>query len=167
VRHLVPPALFVILLVAAAVWVGALADRLPELVAVHFDAAGVANGFMAHAGCRDFMLLFTIGAPCLIALVSALLPRLLPARMLNIPHREYWMAPGRAEESIAFLSAQGFWFSSIFLVFLTGADWMVARANAVAPPLFPSRGFLWMLVLFFVAVGVWAHRMFRRFSRPM
>jgi hypothetical protein len=132
---------------------------------VHFNAAGAANGFMTRADCRKFLLLTTIGAPAFIALVTGALPRLLPPGMLNIPHREYWMAPSRARESVEFLSSQGIWFSCIFLAFLACVDWMLVKANTAQPATFPSAQFLWVLALFFGAIAVWARGMFKRFSR--
>jgi hypothetical protein len=166
-RGLVASLLFVLLLGAAALWVDTLAERLPDVVAVHFNAQGAGNGFMTRAGCRKFMMLFTVGAPAFIACVTALLPRFLPASMLNIPHRDYWMAPARAAQSIAFLSEQGIWFSCVFLVFLAVVDWMLVKANGQVPPAFPTTPFLAVLVLFFCAVGIWAQRMFKRFGRPV
>jgi uncharacterized membrane protein len=161
-----PLLLFVILLIAAAVLILQLAGRLPDWVAVHFDAAGRANGFMTRAGCRDFMLLSTLGAPLLIAIATALLPRLVPASLINIPHRDYWLAPERASASLLFLSEQGLWFGCIFVVFLAAVDGLLVKANSVSPPEFPNRLFVVTLILFFCVVGAWFVRMLRRFRAP-
>jgi hypothetical protein len=165
-RILTPLATLALLLLASALWIGALAERLPDIAAVHFDAGGAANGFMTRDACRRFMLLSTVGVPTLIAAVTAGLPRLLPVAMLNVPHREYWMAPARARESVDFLSSRGIWFSCMLLAFLACVDWMVVKANEVRPALFPSTQFLWVLALFFCATGLWLRGMFKRFSRP-
>jgi hypothetical protein len=165
-RILTPLATLALMLGASALWVDSLAGRLPDLVAVHFDAAGSANGFMTRDACRRFMLLMTLGAPTFVAVVTAGLPRILPAGMLNIPNRDYWMAPSRARDSVDYLSTRGIWFSCIFLAFLAGVDWMLVKANATRPALFPSTQFLWMLALFCCSIAVWARGMFRRFSRP-
>jgi uncharacterized membrane protein len=161
-----PLILFVMLLAAAAVLIFNLAEQLPDLVAVHFDGAGRANGFMTRAGCRDFMLLSTLGVPLLLTIGTGLLPRLLPASLINIPHRDYWLAPERARDSLVFLSEQGLWFGCILVVFLTAVDEMLVKANAISPPEFPSRLFVAMLILFFCAVGAWFVRMLRRFRAP-
>jgi uncharacterized membrane protein len=161
-----PLFLFVMLLAGAAALLLHLAGQLPDLVAVHFDAAGRANGFMTRAGCRDFMLLSTLGVPLLITIATALLPRLVPASLINIPHRDYWLAPERARDSLVFLSEQGLWFGCIFVVFLTCVDAMLVKANALSPPEFPSRLFVAMLIVFFCAVGAWFVRMLRRFRAP-
>jgi uncharacterized membrane protein len=161
-----PLLLFVLLLAAAAVLILNLADRLPDLVAVHFDSAGRANGFMTRAGCRDFMLLTTLGVPVLLTVATTVLPRLVPASLINIPHRDYWLAPERAGDSLVFLSEQGLWFGCIFVVFLAAVNWLLVQANTVSPPAFPNGRFFGMLIVFFCAIGVWFVRMLRRFHAP-
>lgn len=160
------PLLFVMLLVAAAALILCFAAELPELVAVHFDAAGRPNGFMTRTGCRDFMLASTLGMPFLVVIATALLPRVLPTSLINIPHRDYWLAPERARDSLIFLSEQGLWFGCILMVFLVSVDGMLVKANAVSPPEFPNALLIVLLLLFFCAVGAWAARMFKRFRAP-
>jgi serine/threonine-protein kinase len=154
-------------LLAVAAWrVSVLAGRLPEIVAVHFDASGTPNGFATREACRQFMLSFTLAVPVFIVFVTALLPRLIPRAMINIPNRDYWLAPERADASVNFLSEQGIWFGCIFLVFLTWVDEVLVKANTVSPPVFPTGVFLGSMALLFAAIVIWAVRMFRRFSRP-
>jgi hypothetical protein len=160
-----PIVLFGLLLAGAAWRVSLLAGELPPVVAVHFDAQGVPNGFTTREGCRKFMLVLTLGAPVFIVLVTALIPRFIPAAMINIPNRDYWLAPERAGESLGFLSNQGIWFGCIFLVFTACVDELLVRANSAAPPIFPTGLFMGSMALLVAAIGVWAARMFRRFSR--
>jgi uncharacterized membrane protein len=161
-----PVMMFGTLLIAAAWRVTLLTDSLPELVAVHFDAVGRPNGFTSREDCRQFMLSFTLGAPVLIVFVTALLPRLIPHSMINIPYRSYWLAPERADETVDFLSDQGVWFGCILLVFLAFVDELLVRANASAPPALPTNLFMATMALLFAAIGLWAARMFWRFRRP-
>lgn len=162
----VPLLLFAMLLAAATALILHFAAQLPELVAVHFDAAGRANGFMTRTGCRDFMLASTLGMPIFIVIATTLLPRVLPVSLINVPHRDYWLAPGRAHDSLVFLSEQGLWFGCILMLFLVGVDGMLVKANAVSPPEFPSALLIAVLILFFCAIGAWALRMLRRFRAP-
>jgi hypothetical protein len=161
-----PTVVFALLLVLAAAWIVSLTGRLPERVATHFDAAGVANGFMTRAQCRAFMLALTLGAPTLLAVVTGLVPRLVPASMINLPNRDYWLDPSRIDDALAYLSAQGIWFGCLLLLFLAAVDAMVATANATTPAQLPMRAFAWVLGLFAVAVVVWVVRMLARFLRP-
>jgi uncharacterized membrane protein len=165
-RRFFPMLLFVTLLAIAAWRVSVLAGVLPEMVAVHFDASGRPNGFTSREDCRQFMRSFTLGAPIFIVLVTALLPRLVPPSMLNIPNRAYWLAPERAAETVDFLSEQGVWFGCILVVFLCFVDELLVRANSSAPPAFPTGLFMGSMALLFTAIGFWGARMFRRFRRP-
>jgi uncharacterized membrane protein len=161
-----PIVLFGALLAAAAWRVSVLAGHLPDIVAVHFDASGNPNGFATREDCRQFMLSLTLGAPAIIVFVTALVPRLIPPAMINIPNRAYWLAPERARESLGFLSEQGVWFGCIFLAFSACVDEFLVKANSIAPPIFPTAQFLGSMVLMFAAIGVWALRMFKRFRQP-
>jgi hypothetical protein len=161
-----PIVLFGALLAAAAWRVGVLTGRLPQIVAVHFDASGNPNGFATREGCRRLMLWFTLGAPAFIVLVTAFIPRLVPPAMINIPNCDYWLAPERADESVSFLSEQGVWFGCIFLLFLAWVDELLVKANSITPAALPTGAFLGAMALLFAAIGFWAMRMFRRFSRP-
>ncbi|MEZ5413111.1 MAG: DUF1648 domain-containing protein [Opitutaceae bacterium] len=68
--------------------------HLPETVAIHFDLAGQANGwssrgahFAMQAGLAVFLgALFGSGGWLL---------RRVPDQFINIPHRDYWLAPER------------------------------------------------------------------------
>jgi uncharacterized membrane protein len=161
-----PMVLFGALLVAAAWRVSLLAGSLPEMVAVHFDAAGRPDGFTSREDCRQFMRSFTLGAPVFVVFVTALLPRLIPHSMINIPNRACWLAPERAGETMEFLSEQGVWFGSILLVFLAFVDELLVRANSATPPVFPTGLFMASMALLFAAIGVWGIRMFWRLRRP-
>ena len=161
-----PMVLFGALLVAAAWRVSLLAGSLPAMVAVHFNAAGRADGFTSREDCRQFMRAFTLGAPVFVVLVTALLPRLIPHSMINIPNRGYWLAPERADDTVDFLSAQGIWFGCILLVFLAFVDELLVRANAATPPAFPTGALMGSMALLFAAIGVWGVRMIWRFRRP-
>jgi serine/threonine-protein kinase len=86
--------------------------------------------------------------------------------MINIPNRDYWLAPERAGESVSFLGEQGIWFGCIFLVFLAWVDELLVKANSTTPPALSTGAFLGAMALLFAAIGFWGVRMFRRFSRP-
>ena len=70
------------------------------------------------------------------------------------------------EQVMAFLSEQGVWFGCILLLFLAWVDEVLVKANSIMPPALPTGAFLGAMALLFAAIGLWAVRMFRRFSRP-
>ena len=72
--------------------------QLPALVATHFDAAGQVNGWMSRTYFFRYQAFLTLGFTALFG-VLALITSLLPDRLINLPHREYWFAPARRDET--------------------------------------------------------------------
>jgi len=161
-----PIFVFIGLLAAAGIFIALLVADLPDVVAVHFDAAGRADGFATREASREFMLAFTLGTPMFVMLVTALLPRVLPASMVNVPNRAYWLAPERSRETLAYLSGHGTWFACLLVIFLTVVAYLLVRANLTQPPVFPTRLLIAALLMLFASIGVWALCMFRRFAMP-
>ncbi|MFI5356807.1 MAG: DUF1648 domain-containing protein [Opitutales bacterium] len=121
--------LTVLLAVAQAFWHHA---HLPMRVASHFDAAGRANDWMsrdAHLGFQAGLALF-LGL--LFGAIGALPPRL-PDSLINLPHREYWLAPQRRAASLAWVGSMAhalgivvvgffiFVFQQVYVANVTGA----------------------------------------------
>jgi uncharacterized membrane protein len=80
------------------------APQLPDRVASHFDLSNHANGWMD----RTPFLVLTGGVELLMAVLFGALPLLLgriPDALINLPHKEYWLAPARRSESIARVSS--------------------------------------------------------------
>jgi len=138
-----------LLLVTAAAYVWISGGALPPTVASHFDASGVANGFMPRSSYLGLMLIVTLGVPLLIAITGAIASHL-PARLVNVPHRDYWLAEERRATTVATLATMSTSFASALLVFLCFVHWLVLRANAGQPPRFDSSLFLVGLVAFMV-----------------
>lgn len=139
---------------AAAVW-----SRLPERVAVHFDASGIPNGWSSRSG-----LILTIAA--LIALFAAsylaagLIARL-PDRLINLPRKAYWLAPERRAETLEWLAGWTRWFLVVTLAFLVLTFIAVFEANLVVPPRLSLP--VWFIGGFAVLVVAMIARVFWRF----
>jgi uncharacterized membrane protein len=155
---------FLLLLVVLAVFVWRTSQALPPIVASHFSASGAANGFMPRGIYTVLVMALVVGAPLLLALVPAAAAGK-GARSLNIPHRDYWLAPERREATVACIRTHGRWFAAAVALFLTYAHWLVVRANALPPPVLSTAGIASGLVVFFLALAVWLAVLFRRFGR--
>lgn len=81
------------------VWSG---SQLPERVATHFNGSGEPNGWMSRSAHQEFMLIFGLAFPMVIVLLCYA-SRFLPRGLVNIPHREYWLAPERRAETSNYL----------------------------------------------------------------
>jgi len=139
--------------------------KLPPLMASHFVAGGVANGFMSrdaflifHLGLVGLMLVIFFGVPVLI--------RFIPVSMINLPHRDYWLAPVRAAESLRYFEDRFNRFGLAVLAFLTGVQQLVYQANLSPDPRLPTLPFFAMLGAFFIALILFLVGTFRRFGKP-
>lgn len=93
------PLLFYFVILLALIQAGWHYAHLPARIATHFDLAGRANGWMPRNG----YLAFQIGLLLFLGLVFGGLGRLmrrLPDRLINLPYRDYWLAPARREQTL-------------------------------------------------------------------
>ncbi len=157
-----------ILFLAASIAALALAARqngsLPGRVATHFGADGRPNGWMA----RDSHTLGQIGISLFIGglffALTRYLPRM-PERFVNLPHRDYWLAPKRRAETFAWLGAMLFWLGTLLQGFLAYVFHEVWRANLLTPPALRLNSLWLQLSLFIFTAGLVITLLFR-FRRP-
>jgi len=154
--------LFLILSACAAIFICLTSLDLSDVVGSHFTATGTANGFMPRAAYVHLMLASGVGLPLLMVLFQNLLLSRVNLR-LNLPNREYWLAPARRAQTIEFLRQHFARFGSMLVVFLCYVHWLVVRANASFPPRLSSFWFIAGLIAFLVATLVWSKRLFDRF----
>jgi hypothetical protein len=148
--------------VAAFVWLTSAA--LPPVVASHFGPGGGADGYMGKGLYTALMVALVIVVPGLIA-SSIVLVRVLPPRLVNLPNKQYWLAPERRAASLEALGALGVRFAVTLAVFLGFVHWLVVRANSVQPPRLAEGWLFAGLAVFILATLVSVFSLFRRFSR--
>ena len=137
------------LLLFGGVAIYATSGQLPIRVASHFDAAGLANGFMPRADYLLFMLVLTLGVPLLIVVVGVVVPRLAPG-MVKLPARDYWLAPERRDQTYATMATSGFVIASIIACFLIAVHFLVVSANSQTPPRLDNV-LMWALIALLIA----------------
>ena len=86
--------LFAAVLIVVAWFIVATTGQLADPVATHFGSDYLANGFMTRDGYLAFSLAFSTLLPVIVAGAVGWLPRLFP-RSVNVPNRDYWLAPER------------------------------------------------------------------------
>lgn len=138
------------------------AQTLPPIVASHFSASGVANGFMPRQTYLAGFSLVLIGVPLLIAFLPGSLLSHRNAQ-LNIPNRAYWLAPERRDTTLAFIRGHGKWFAATVSLFLGYVHWLVVQANQLQPPILSSTDILGGLAAFLLALVVWLAGLYLRF----
>ena len=159
----VPLPVFLLIVAIAAVFVSYSTLHMPALVASHFDASGVANAFMPRGRYMALTLCVTILLPLLVTLplfVGLNNPKL----KVNLPNRDYWLAPERRDETVAFVRQQMVRFGIALLVFICYAHWLVVKANAHVPPTLSSVSLVSGLLMFAAYVIIWIALYYTRFK---
>ena len=143
------------------VWSG---SQLPERVATHFNSAGEANGWMSRSGHQMFMLVFGLAFPMGIVLLSYA-TRFLPRGMVNIPHRDYWLAPERRRETSSYLAHHSLWLACLAVCFVIGLEFSIVQANRQHPPHLSLSALLAVVVPFLAGTMIWVLIVMRHFRR--
>jgi hypothetical protein len=107
--------------------------RLPERLATHFNAAGQADGWSSRGACLTVWLA-TLAGMCLLFAGLCWLVRVLPARYVNMPRRDYWFAPGREGYTRAVIGELILWLGLLMLATMSGLNHLTMRANLSAAP---------------------------------
>ncbi len=158
----VPLLAFALIEIAVAAFVAATTGQLPERVASHFGAGNLPNGWMPREAYLPFMLGFAVVLPAVVVAGIALTPRLGPRR-LNLPHRDYWLAPERRAATFAALAAHACWLGCLIALFIAGIHYSILVANASVPPRLPDALFWTLLIAFCAGVVLWIGALYLRF----
>lgn len=139
--------------------------RLPAVVAQDFGVDGRANGWAS----RDvfFVISWTIllGMSAIFMLAPRLLRRV-PASLINLPNKDYWLAPDRKEESLNFLERQMEWMGVMTVGFIALVLHLAIRANLAPNHRLENGPFIALLIAFLVGTAWWIVRLYRRFPTP-
>lgn len=159
IRHWLLPML---LSLEGLVWLTG--QGLPAVVASHFSAGGMADGYMPRTPYLVLMLVLVVGLPAIMAFVP-LLGAEGPAKRLNLPNRDYWLDPARRGQTIRILNGFMARFALALAMLLAYTHLLVVRANRVVPPHLPERAMIAGLLLFVVVMLFLSWRLVRYFRR--
>jgi len=134
----------------------------PALVATHFDLGGNPDRWMDRAWNSVAYAALGIGMP-LVIYGGFSLASVLPAQFVNLPRREYWLAPERRAETLGELRRQSLWFGSLILLFVAGLYVITLDANQQQPAKLSTTAVLILLAGFLLGVAIWVASLFRRF----
>lgn len=160
-----PKLIFVLLALYAVVHFASVYPELPGVVASHFDGRGRPNGwqtkqsfFTVFAGVTVLCVVFGFG---LASLIGAM-----PMRLINLPNKQYWLAPEHREETLEWLKAYFGWFAcGLYVLMIVVYDYAAQSNLHPDHPPGVSR-LIYTLVGFLAFVIVWLVRMFTKFLRP-
>ncbi|MBI5527251.1 MAG: DUF1648 domain-containing protein [Deltaproteobacteria bacterium] len=157
-------AIFVLLLLAVAIQIAYFHPKMPEKMALHFGADGRPNGWM-H---RDGFVMVYVFVLALMAAIFFVLPKFLikiPDQWINLPHKDYWLAPERRAQTgqtiEKFMNECG----NATLAFMLCVFQMAFSANLEPGANLPD--WVWVLLAAFLGfMGVWLFRFYRAFRLP-
>ncbi len=160
-----PKLIFVLLVLYAAIHFSYYYPQLPGVVASHFDGRGTPNGwqtkqafFSVFAGVSVLALAIGFGIPQII--------KVLPAQLINLPNKQYWLAPEHLAETRKFLSKYFAWFGcAVFWIIILAFDYAI-QSN-LHPQNRPEPSRMWYILAgFLLFTLVWIVRMLAKFLRP-
>ncbi|MFN7732329.1 MAG: DUF1648 domain-containing protein [Pirellula sp.] len=139
----------VAIVVVALIGIGlqaAYCPHMPERVATHFGPSGQPDGWMSRTSAVVFQAALQIGLPSLFVWIAWAIPRF-PNSMINVPHREFWLAPERRAATLQRMSGMLLHIALANSIFVTVIGHLVYDANRRGGPL--SMGpFVTALVVF-------------------
>jgi uncharacterized membrane protein len=136
---------------------------LPERMASHFGAGGFPNGWMGKGA---FFVVFAVLVLFSTVMVF-LAPRLIAAssdERIHLPRKEYWLAPERRAETMAYFTLQFAWYGCGFLLTEVLAMEMAIQANFQAPPHLATGPILLVVAGFVLFNAFWAIALVRHFA---
>jgi serine/threonine-protein kinase len=139
-------------------------DSWPAEVATHFDLGGNPNGWMSRSANLVAFLALGFGLPIAMYGIFSL-AGFFPARFVNLPRREYWLAPERRDATMRELRRQSLWLGCLSVLFVAGLYISTLEANLQKPAKLSSNSVLLVLGGFFAGLAIWVVLLLRRFSR--
>ena len=147
-------AILLLLTVATVLMLQHYYPQMPDPMAAHFDGSGRPNGYQSRDG---FFLL--AGAIVLLVVVIfafvGLLFRAVPTHLVNLPNRDYWLAPERRASTIEFMTHQMEWFGVGTMILLVSVLWLAMEANLTPDPTLDPSTMWWLLGAYFVFSALW------------
>jgi len=155
--------LLFVLAIVAWVQVPLALERLPERVATHFDGAGNPNGWMTRDGLFAFWS-GLIGFLLVSFVATFAVTSRVPDRWINLPHKDYWLAPERRQESLDSVATFGLVVGCACMAFMAVTIRLLLRANIDGTQRLDAN-FVWYALAFTALVVVSALRFMVRFYR--
>lgn len=131
--------------------------RLPDVVASHFGAGGRPD---AWSGKGTFIAVYLVSVSMNVIIFLGIVFGIqrMPDSMLNLPHKEYWLAEERRQETFQFFTQYFIWFgiaTSLLLLDIFHQTFMVHLGNAsslkhpwLSMGLYLGFSFAWCIGLF-------------------
>lgn len=154
---------FLLLSATFALFLTLSTSTLPPLVATHFNSYGRPDAWMRSSSYVAFFTAAGIGVPVIIV-AAFFMVRWLPAGLVNIPRRDFWLTSERAPETHRYLLVRGLWLGCMMLLFMLAVHYAVVRANQLAPPHLAPQNIFVPMGIFIMALVIWIATFLRHFA---
>jgi uncharacterized membrane protein len=158
-----PRAVFIIALLLCLAHAAYYYPLLPDRVASHFNASGRPDAWSDKG---VFVKIYLFAVALVAIMFSGIGPALrrTPDSLINLPHKDYWLSPGRRQETLDTLSRQFLWFGSATLLLLLDIFHQSFRVHlGKTPGLEHPLASIGVYVAFSV---LWTVALIRKFKRP-
>jgi uncharacterized membrane protein len=164
VNSRLPKGLFLLAAATAGAYFRHYYPLLPNMMASHFDARGIPNGWSTKQAFFEIFAGMTVLGAALVFGIPKIIT-FTPRQFINLPNKEHWLGPGQRAASMEFLSGWFAWFGcAVYAVILVAFDYAVQNNLHGLDGSDPTR--LWYaLALLGVFVLVWTIRLLGRFGR--
>jgi uncharacterized membrane protein len=158
----------IVLSLVTVAWAGHLAfvsASMPERVATHFGLGGIPNGWMSRSGFVEFSVIIVL-VVSLVLIGAAWLVRKLPVSLVNMPNRDYWLAPERREEASRRMLRYMLWLLSGMVAFFAAINQLLFQANSMSAPRLDESHLVAVVAVFLLGMLVSIVRLFSLFALP-
>ena len=154
--------ILIVLIIVAALQAMYYYPLLPRTVASHFDGAGHPNGYSSKEEFIVIYLLVMLAMSFLFFLFSFPM-KYLPDAFINLPKKDYWLAPARRKETLLFLAEKMLVFGNATILFLIVTFQLAFEANLGGH--FSSGTMMLLLGCYLFFTAIWLIRLIVRFYK--
>jgi uncharacterized membrane protein len=149
-----PSRAIIILLIALALLQAAhYAPLLPDPVASRFDSAGQPNDWMSRRAFVTLNLVMFLGMAALFLGLPPLL-RKIPNEWINMPRKDYWLAPERRDATLDTIARWMEWLGAATLALLLGITQLTIEANLSGGQQLDNTAWV-ITAIYIVVMGAW------------
>lgn len=135
---------------------------LPERIPVHFDLAMQPDRWAA----KNTAFLLHLGITLFFALLFHLMNWIfykIPDSWINLPHKDYWLAPERKKQTFDALTTFFIWLGNVTMLFVTIVFNLTYQANFAYDQ--SGHKFWFAFGFFLLTIGYMVFHLFKRFQK--
>ena len=156
---------YIIALLICAIEIVRLWNIVPAQMAAHFDILGNPDRFVARAEFFRYQIQ-TIVVVIGVSILPQILFLVTPVNLINMPNREYWLAPERRADTVDRLSSFGAMMFGIILLAIQVGFELSAYANLATPIHFNLQWLLLTMLASFSVIGLMLFQLVVSFRQP-